>query len=151
MNTKPAGICHILLAEDNEHDIISIQRAFEKNKIINPLHVVRNGIECLDYLLRRDKYADPHTSPTPTLVLLDIKMPKMDGITVLRHIREDKEISRMPVIMLTTSRDQSDIAESYDLGVNAYIVKPVELENLSEAIKRIDFFWQIVEHPPLNR
>ncbi|MDH5720806.1 MAG: response regulator [Spirochaetia bacterium] len=150
MNRKPANACHILLAEDNEHDIISIQRAFEKNKIVNPLHIVRNGVECLDYLFRRGQYEDPHTSPTPTLVLLDIKMPKMDGITVLRNIRESKEISRMPVIMLTTSKDQNDITESYDLGVNAYIVKPVELENLAEAIKRIELFWQIVEKPPLN-
>ena len=147
MNTN---ICNILLVEDNEHDIISIQRAFKKNNIVNPLFIVRDGVECLDFLFRRDKYSDPQTSPTPGLILLDIKMPKMDGIAVLRHIRESKEISRMPVVMLTTSKDQSDVAESYDLGVNAYVVKPVGLENLSDAIKRIELFWQIVEKPSLN-
>ncbi|MDH5718256.1 MAG: response regulator [Spirochaetia bacterium] len=143
------NICRILLAEDNEHDIISIKRAFKKNNITNPLYVVRNGLECLDFLFRKNQYEDPETSPTPNLILLDIKMPKMDGITALKEIRENKNTRRIPVIMLTTSKDQKDVAESYDLGVNAYIVKPVGLDNLSAAIGKINLFWQIVEKPPI--
>jgi two-component system, response regulator len=137
----------VLMAEDNEHDIIATQRAWKKNNISNPLNIVRNGVECLDYLYQRGKYAEPEIAPKPGMLLLDIRMPKMDGLEVLKHLRESIKFKRLPVIILTTSQEEEDRLNSYDLGVNAYIVKPVGFENFSQAIKTINLFWQLVELP----
>ena len=137
----------VLLAEDDEHDIVAIKRAWKKHHVVNPLYIVNNGEECLDYLHRRGKYNEPGTAPQPGILLLDIKMPKMDGLAVLKHIREDKEFRRLPVIILTTSKAEEDRVRSYDLGVNAYIVKPVGFENFSEAVRTISLFWQLVDLP----
>ncbi|HID28905.1 MAG TPA: response regulator [Desulfobacterales bacterium] len=135
------------MAEDDEHDIVATKRAWKMHHIANPLYVVNDGEECLDYLHRRGKYSQPGAAPLPGILLLDIKMPKMDGLSVLKHIREDKELRRLPVIILTTSRAEEDRLESYDLGVNAYIVKPIGFENFAEAVKAISCFWQLVELP----
>jgi len=137
----------VLMAEDDEHDIVATKRAWKMHHIANPLYVVNDGEECLDYLHRRGKYSQPGAAPLPGILLLDIKMPKMDGLSVLKHIREDKELRRLPVIILTTSRAEEDRLESYDLGVNAYIVKPIGFENFAEAVKAISCFWQLVELP----
>ncbi len=137
----------VLMAEDNEHDIIATQRAWKKNNIANPLNIVRDGEECLDYIYQRGKYSKPETAPQPGILLLDIRMPKMDGLEVLKHIREDKQFKRLPVIILTTSREEEDRLRSYELGVNAYIVKPVGFENFCQAIKTINLFWELVEFP----
>ena len=137
----------VLMAEDDEHDIIAVKRAWKKNKIANPLYIVPNGEECLDYLHQRGKYGKPKDAPRPGILLLDIKMPKMDGLTVLKHIREDEKLHRLPVIILTTSKDEEDRMESYKLRVNAYIVKPVGFDNFSEAVKTINLFWELVELP----
>ena len=137
----------VLMAEDNEHDIIATRRAWKKNHVANPLHVVRDGEECLDYIHQRGKYREPGSAPSPGIVLLDIKMPKMDGLTVLKHIREDEKLKRIPVIILTTSPEEQDRVRSYELGANAYIIKPVGFDNFSEAVKTINMFWQLVELP----
>jgi CheY-like chemotaxis protein len=137
----------VLMAEDDEHDIIAVKRAWKKNKIANPLYIVPNGEECLDYLHQRGKYGKPEDAPRPGILLLDIKMPKMDGLTVLKHIREDEKLYRLPVIILTTSKDEEDRLESYELRVNAYIVKPVGFANFSEAVRTINLFWELVEFP----
>ncbi len=137
----------VLMAEDDEHDIIAIKRAWKKNKIANPLYIVPNGEACLDYLHQRGKYVKPEDAPRPGILLLDIKMPKMDGLTVLKHIREDENLNRLPVIILTTSKDEEDRMKSYELQVNAYIVKPVGFDNFSEAVKTINLFWELVELP----
>ncbi|MFC1553289.1 response regulator [candidate division KSB1 bacterium] len=137
----------VLMAEDNEHDIIAVEEAWEHFNIVNPLFIVNNGSECLDYLYRRGEFSDPEKSPRPNLVLLDIKMPKVDGLTVLKTIRNDQKLKRIPVVILTTSRQEEDKIRSYDLGVNAYICKPVQFENLSNAIKTINLFWEMVEFP----
>ena len=137
----------VLLAEDNEHDIIATRRAWKKNNIANSLHIVRDGEECLDYLYRRGKYAEPGTAPRPGILLLDIKMPKMDGLTVLEHIREDENLRRLPVIILTTSKAEEDRFRSYDLGANAFIMKPVGFSNLAEAVQAINIFWKVAELP----
>ncbi len=144
MNTRPFVV---LMAEDSEDDVIVTKRAWKKHSISNHLHVVSDGEDCLDYLFRRGKFTDPTNSPTPGIVLLDIKMPKMDGITTLRHIRENESTRRLPVIMLTTSKSDEDRIKCYDLGVNAYIMKPVGFNNFAEAIKNINIFWQLVEFP----
>ncbi len=140
----------ILMAEDNEHDIIATKRAFKKNNIVNPLHVVRDGEECLDYLHQRGKYSQPGTAPEPGILLLDIRMPKMDGLEVLEKLKADKNYSRLPVVILTSSQEEEDRLKSYDLGANAYIVKPVGFDNFGKAIKTINLFWQLVELPNMD-
>ncbi len=144
MGTEPFGV---LMAEDDEHDILATKRAWKRHNIANPLFIVNDGEECLDFLHKRGKYGDPGTAPRPGILLLDIKMPKMDGLAVLKHIREDEELHRLPVIILTTSKAEEDRLNSYDLGANAYIVKPVGFENFSEAVGTINLFWQLVELP----
>jgi len=137
----------VLMAEDNEHDILATKRAWKQHGIINPLYIVRDGEECLDYLYQRGKYSEPGAAPRPGILLLDIKMPKMDGLTVLKHIREDESLRNLPVIILTASKSEEERLESYALGVNAHIVKPVGFENFSEAIFTINLFWELVELP----
>jgi CheY-like chemotaxis protein len=137
----------VLMAEDSEHDIVATKRAWKKSSIINTLNVVRDGEECLDYLYRRGAYSDPETSPRPGVLLLDLHMPKVNGLDVLREIRADKAFKSLPVVVLTTSKADEDKVESYNLGVNAYIVKPVGFEKFSEAIRTIHMFWKLVELP----
>lgn len=137
----------VLLAEDSKHDILATRRAWKQHNIANPLYVVRNGQECLDYLHRRGKFSEPDSAPRPGILLLDIKMPKVDGLDVLKRIRQDQELRNLPVIILTTSQAEEDRIRSYALGANAYIVKPVGFENFSEAVKTINLFWQLVELP----
>ena len=137
----------ILMAEDDEHDIVATKRAWKKHRIANPLYIVNDGEECLDFLHQRGKYSEPGAAPRPGIVMLDIKMPKMDGLAVLKQIREDDEMRHLPVIILTTSKAEEDRIRGYDLGVNAYIVKPVGFDSFSEAVKTISLFWQLVELP----
>ncbi|MES0363625.1 MAG: response regulator [Desulfobacteria bacterium] len=144
MTRKPLVI---LLAEDDEHDIVATKRAWKKHNIANTLHVVNDGEECLDYLHQRGKYTEPGSAPQPGILLLDINMPKMDGLSVLQNVREDEKLRRLPVVILTTSKAEEDRIRSYDLGANAYIVKPVGFENFSWAVKTISLFWQLVELP----
>jgi CheY-like chemotaxis protein len=144
MSKKPFVV---LLAEDDEHDIVATKRAWKKHNIVNALYIVNDGEECLDFLHQRGKYSEPGTAPRPGILLLDIKMPKMDGLAVLEHIRKDKKLCHLPVIILTTSKAEEDRLRGYDLGVNAYIVKPVGFENFSDAVRAINVFWQLVELP----
>lgn len=137
----------ILMAEDSEHDILATKRIWKKRDIVNPLYIVKDGEECLDYLHRRGRYSEPGAAPRPGILLLDLKMPRMDGLTVLEHIREDEKLCRLPVIILTTSRLEEDRLRSYDLGANAYIRKPIGFENFSTAIKIINIFWALVDLP----
>jgi CheY-like chemotaxis protein len=137
----------VLMAEDSEHDIIATRRAWKKYSIANPLHIVRDGEECLDYLFQRGKYAELGSAPRPGILLLDINMPKKDGLTVLKMLRESQDLRRLPVIMLTTSKTEEDRVKSYDLGANAFITKPVGFQNFAEALRTIHLFWQLVELP----
>ena len=137
----------VLMAEDDEHDILATRRAWKKHHISNPLYIVNDGEECLDFLHRRGKYGEPGTAPRPGILLLDIRMPKMDGLAVLKHIRQDGQLRRLPVVILTTSRAEEDRLRSYDLGANAYIVKPVGFNNFSDAVRTINLFWQLVDLP----
>ena len=137
----------VLLAEDNEDDILATRRAWMKNNIANPLYVVRNGEECLDYLNQRGRYADPASAPRPGILLLDLKMPRMDGLEVIKQIRADEKLRRLPIVILTSSKMEEDRLRGYDLGANAYITKPVGFENFCESVKAIHMFWAIVELP----
>ena len=144
---KPKKPFVVLMAEDDEHDILATKRAWKKHHVANTLYVVNDGEACLDYLFRRGKYSEPEKSPRPGILLLDIKMPKLDGLSVLKLIRETKDLHQMPVVILTTSKAEKDRLRSYDLGANAYIVKPVGFENFSQAVRTINLFWQLVELP----
>ena len=144
MNKEPFSV---LMAEDNDHDIIATRRAWKKHHILNPLYIVHDGEECLEFLYRRGRYRNGNALPHPGVLLLDINMPKMDGLSVLKYIRNDGHMRRLPVVILTTSEIDEDRLRSYDLGANAFIIKPVGFENFCEALRTINLFWQTVELP----
>ncbi|MFI1567121.1 response regulator [Streptomyces sp. NPDC020490] len=135
----------VLLVEDDPGDELMTREAFEDNKIGNTLHVVRDGEEALDFLYRRGEYTD---GPTPDLILLDLNLPKYDGRQVLEHIKSDPDLSHIPVVVLTTSAAEEDILRSYKLHANAYVTKPVDLDQFIAAVRQIDdFFVQVVRLP----
>ncbi len=137
----------ILLAEDNENDVELTLAALRQNHIANEVVVVRDGAEAIDYLSRRNRHAErPHADPV--LLLLDLKMPKVDGIEVLRHVKSDPKLKRIPVVVLTSSREEKDLVTSYDLGVNAYVVKPVAFQEFVEAVNKLGGFWAVVNEAP---
>lgn len=134
-------IVNILLVEDNPDDIKITERALEKGKVLNKLYVVRDGQEALDFLYHQGDYSDPQKAPRPGLILLDINLPKLSGIDVLKKVKSDEKFRRIPIIMLTVSKRDEDVIRSYDLGVNSYIVKPVEFDKFVETIKNIELYW----------
>ena len=137
----------ILLVEDNKHDVRFVQRAWKKYGITNPLHVVPHGQACLDYLNHAGDYASPETSPRPGLILMDIRMPVMDGIECLRHVKSNPQFMTIPIIMLTTSKVDGDRVLSYELGCNTFIQKPVDFEKFAEAVRAIQVYWTLSELP----
>jgi len=139
----------ILLAEDNPNDVELTILAFKDFNLANAVTVVNDGVEALEYLRYQGKYSD-RMPGLPAVILLDLKMPRMDGIEVLREIKNDEKLKLIPIVMLTSSREDKDLLESYSLGVNAYVVKPVDFSQFIEAIRQVGFFWAILnEHPPL--
>jgi len=145
MKNKPITL---LLADDDPDDRLLARQALEKSRLANDLRCVEDGEELLDYLRRRGKYADPKESPRPGLVLLDLNMPRKDGREALREIKSDPKLRDIPVVVLTTSKAEEDIARSYNLGVNSYITKPVKFSALVEVMKALGKYWfEIVELP----
>jgi len=138
----------ILLVEDNPSDIELTKRAFEKAHITNNLVIVEDGHEALDYILGNGKYVNRDISQIPTVILLDLKLPKIDGLEVLRRIRATEKIKTLPVVILTSSKEEQDVAASYDLGVNSYIRKPVDFNQFAEAIKHLGLYWLVINEPP---
>ncbi len=137
----------ILLAEDDPRDVELTLLALEEHKLANEVIVVEDGEATLDYLMRRGKFKD-RPNGNPAVVMLDLKMPKLDGLEVLAAIRADDRLRVIPVVILTSSREQSDVIRSYDLGVNAFVVKPVNFSELITAVKEIGLFWAIINEPP---
>jgi CheY-like chemotaxis protein len=137
----------ILLAEDDPVDRKLTVRALTDHKFANAVDEVRDGAEALDYLYRRGKFVD-RPDGHPLLVLLDIKMPKVSGLEVLRRLKADPELRVVPVVILTSSHEERDLAECYCLGVNAYVVKPLEFEAFTEAIQQLAIFWALINEPP---
>jgi CheY-like chemotaxis protein len=140
-------IKRILLAEDNENDVELTLAALQECRLSNEVEVVRDGAEALDYIYKRGKFTD-HGESLPCVILLDLKMPRMDGIEVLRQIKSDPAVRHIPVVMLTSSREEKDLVVSYDLGVNAFVVKPVDFDQFLQAIRALGMFWAIVNEPP---
>jgi CheY-like chemotaxis protein len=139
----------ILLVEDDPQDIQLIQSAFEKHNLANEMAIARDGVEALDYLYRREAFSQ-RTEGNPIVILLDIKMPKMDGIQVLRTLKSDENLRCIPVVMLSSSRESRDLKECYNLGVNAYVVKPVKFTEFLEVAREVGVFWAIINEPPLG-
>ena len=149
MKIKPITL---LLADDDPDDRLLAKEALAKSRLANDLRCVEDGEELLDYLRRRGKYADPKESPRPGLVLLDLNMPRKDGREALREIKSDPKLRDIPVVVLTTSKAEEDIARSYNLGVNSYITKPVKFTALVEVMKALGKYWfEIVELPASDR
>jgi two-component system, response regulator len=138
----------ILLVEDNPSDIELTKRAFVQARITNDLTVVRDGQEALDYLFSNGKYTGRVSTDMPTLILLDLNLPKIDGLEVLRRVRGTESTRRLPVVVLTSSKEEHDLATSYDLGVNSYIRKPVDFHQFADAIKHLGLYWLVINEPP---
>ncbi len=132
---------NILIVEDNPNDVKITERAFNLSDVPKNLYVVRDGQEALDYLFRQGEYREPGKAPRPALILLDINLPKVDGIEVLRRIKSDENLKRIPVVMHTVSSRPEDVTRSYDMGVNSYVDKPVEFDACVEAIRKIESYW----------
>ncbi len=140
---------NILLVEDEEAHAQLTKRAIRKAGNANRINVVYDGEEALEYLFNNGKYADKSKYPCPGLILLDIKLPGIDGIEVLQKIKQDPNLRKIPVIMLTTSEREEDIAKSYDYHANSYLTKPVGFKEFEEKIGQIDFYWMILNRPPV--
>ncbi len=136
----------ILMADDDADDRLMTREAFEASHLKNDLKFVENGVELLDYLYRRDKYADPESSPRPSIILLDLNMPKKDGREALEEIKRDPNLRNIRIIVLTTSKAEEDIYRTYNLGAASYITKPVTFESLVDVVKTLGKYWlEIVE------
>jgi CheY-like chemotaxis protein len=138
----------ILLIEDNPSDIALTERALVRNNITNTLVVAQDGQEGLDYLFGAGQHAGRDVAALPVLILLDLKLPKVDGLDVLRQIRADARTRRVPVVILTSSREEQDVAAGYDLGVNSYIRKPVDFHQFTETIRQLGLYWLVINEAP---
>jgi two-component system, response regulator len=137
----------VLLVEDNPGDVMLILRALKKNGVKNEVIVARDGVEALDYLFGTGIYAGRDTTVMPQLILLDLRLPKVDGLEVLRRVREDERTKLLPVVVLTSSRDDQDLVEGYGLHANSYVCKPVGFERFVEAVRQLKFYWLILNEP----
>ena len=137
----------ILLAEDNPADLELTLEALGQNRLANEVVTVRDGEEALNYLFRRGSFAG-RTDGNPAVILLDLKMPKVDGLQVLREVKADESLRQIPIVMLTSSREEQDLVDSYRLGANAYVVKPVDFGRFVDAVRQLGMFWAVVNEPP---
>lgn len=138
---------HILLVEDDPNDIELTLIALAEHNLVNEIVIVRDGVEALDYLYRRGSFAQ-RPAGNPVAILLDLKMPRLDGVQVLRQLKADGQMRLIPIVILTSSRESRDLEECYRLGVNAYVVKPVRFPEFVEAVKQIGVFWALINEPP---
>jgi len=140
----------ILLVEDNPDDVELALHALKKNNLANEIEVVRDGAEALDFIFARGAFSGRSVNEQPKLILLDLKLPKVDGLEVLRQIKGDPRTQMIPVVVLTSSAEERDIVESYKLGVNSYIVKPVDFEQFVTSVREIKMYWLLLNHPPVT-
>jgi two-component system response regulator len=138
----------ILLVEDNPDDELLTLRAFQKNNILNEVVVARDGVEALDYLFATGAYVERDSTDTPQIVLLDLKLPKLGGLDVLRKMRAEPLTKLLPVIILTTSNEQSDVLSGYELGANSYIRKPVDFTQFVESVRQLGLYWLMLNQAP---
>ena len=138
----------ILLVEDNPDDEELTRLALEKNKIANTVHVVRDGVQALDYLFCRGEYSNRDPADAPTVVLLDLKLPKVDGLEVLKQLRADPRTKLQPIVILTSSKEEQDMINGYRLGANSYVRKPVNFDRFVEAVRQLGLYWLVLNEPP---
>ena len=138
----------ILLVEDNPDDVALTLRAFKRSHLMNPISVARDGIEALDFLFARGAYADRVSAALPTLAIIDLKLPKLDGLGVLKRLRADERTRTLPVVVLTSSSQDADVIASYNLGANSYVRKPVEFGAFVEAVSSLGLYWVLLNRPP---
>jgi two-component system response regulator len=138
----------ILLVEDNVDDEVLAVRALKKNNVVNEVVVARDGVEALDYLFGTGTHAGRDLGVQPGVILLDLKLPKLDGLGVLQRIRADERTRRLPVVVLTSSKEQQDLLQSYGLGANSYIRKPVDFNQFTEAMRQLDLYWLVLNEAP---
>jgi len=148
MNTN-INIIEILLVEDSPEDIEITLRALKKNNLANKVHVVEDGEQALDFIFATGKYIERDINNRPKLILLDIKLPKVDGLEVLRRVRADERTRQIPVVILTSSQEEKDIMESYKLGVNSYITKPVDFNQFVNTVADLGYYWLLMNKPPV--
>ena len=146
----PDKVIEILMVEDNPDDAELALLALRDHKVTNRIDVVRDGAEALDYLFATGKYADRDIEQVPRLILLDIKLPKVDGLQVLERIKTDQRTRTIPVVILTSSREEPDIARGYELGANSYIVKPVDFEQFASAVRQVGYYWMLLNEAPVK-
>ncbi len=141
----------ILLVEDDPDDVELTLHVLQANKIANRIDVVRNGEEAIEYIFCTGAYADRKIEDRPRVILLDLKLPLVDGLEVLEQVKADPRTCTIPVVVLTSSREEVDIIRSYQLGVNSYIVKPIDFEQFTESVRQLGLYWVLMNHPPLQR
>jgi len=141
----------ILLVEDNPDDAELTLRAFKRSHLMNPIVVARDGIEALDFLFARGPHAERANAPLPTLAILDLKLPKLDGLGVLKAIRADQRTALLPVVILTSSKEEQDMISGYSLGANSYVRKPVDFTEFLEAVKVLGIYWLMINETPPQR
>jgi CheY-like chemotaxis protein len=144
---NPTAI-ELLLVEDNPQDLELALRALKKSNLANRIHIARDGAEALEFLFCEGPYASRNIQEVPRVILLDLMLPKVDGLEVLRKVKNDERTKEIPVVVLTSSKEQCDVVESYQLGVNSYIVKPVDFEQFSIAVRDLGLYWLILNQPP---
>jgi two-component system, response regulator len=138
----------VVLVEDDPNDVELTRHAFAEHNLANHLEVLRDGAEALDFFFGEGAYAGRRIDDRPRVILLDLKLPKVDGLEVLRRLKADPRTQTIPVVVLTSSKLERDVAQSYETGVNSYIVKPVDFEQFTEAVRQLGLYWLILNHPP---
>mgnify|MGYP001181845829 CR=1 FL=1 len=143
-------IVEILLVEDNPSDLELALHALRRNNLANHIEIARDGAEALDFIFATGAFSHRDVENGPRVILLDLKLPKVDGLEVLRRVKADPRTKKIPVVVLTSSREERDIVESYELGVNSYITKPVDFDQFTEAVRAMGFYWLLLNQPPVT-
>ena len=142
------NVAEILLVEDNQNDIEMVLRAFDKHNLANKVLVVNDGQQALEYIFVTGPFSGRDIEDKPKIIILDLKLPKIDGLEVLRRVKYDERTKSIPVVVLTSSKEEKDVVESYRLGVNSYIIKPVDFEKFVQAVGDLGFYWLVMNKPP---